>query len=464
MFLAQPYRAAATIAAAFVTFAVALGLLVTPTRARADHGALPLGALLSQSQTVGAGTVSSITPTQTQGKFYIAFSFGETLAGAPTSTITVTWPDEEEAGNGGAAPVEVGDAVLVFVPPVSASAGRFGEQMLIPLTSVNRDIALGVVRTVVAKGVNLRLADVESALRQPTVVGGELPGVLRAGLLAELALRADSVDETLLFDLACPGATTQAKAQPAATHLVPRPGGVACPVCATETRLFAIEQGARLGLTSMLPCLTDAAGETNDIGLAIAATEALGDLLSAPSGSISQARPPIPVCPDCVLALLSRLPLTRPDPRLKGGDLKSDVRVGTTPASDPDDESNPVPDTTEGQSGGTAEDPESPATAEPDPENHIDDGLNDGSRRRSDGGLALAAVHALGKIGDPTAVPTLAALANEGDDLALHSTAVGALGRIGDARAIRSLKVLAKKHPNPLIRAQASETLARLGV
>ncbi len=456
MFLAQPCRAAAT------TFAVALGLLVGPTSARADHGAVPLGTLLGQSLSVIAGTVRSITPAATPGRFVIGGNVSETLAGVQTSSFAVTWPDEEEAASGGAAPVKVGDAVLVFVPPVAASAGPFGEQMLIPLTSLNREISLATVRAVDLKGVDLRMADVETALRQPAAAGGELPGALRAGLLAELSLRVSPSDATLLVDLACPNATATSKSVPAAGTLVPRPGGIPCPVCAAEARLFAIEQGGRLGLEPLLPCLSEAVGETGDLGLAIAAADALGDLLAAPSGSISQARPQTDICPNCVGALLARLPLTRPDPRPKAGDLKSDVRIGTTSANDPDDESNPVPDTTERQNGVTANDPETPAAGEPDPEDHADDGLSDGSRRRSDGGLALAVAHALGKIGDPTTVPALAALASEGDDLALHSTVVGALGRIGDARAIRALKVIAKKHPNPLIRAQASERLARL--
>ncbi|MGE0825681.1 MAG: HEAT repeat domain-containing protein [Candidatus Binatia bacterium] len=78
-----------------------------------------------------------------------------------------------------------------------------------------------------------------------------------------------------------------------------------------------------------------------------------------------------------------------------------------------------------------------------------------------DGGLRLAVVLAIGKIGDATAVPALQKLAQNGDDLALHSTAVHALGLIGP-KSIDALTEISKAHPSSLIRDQAQRTLERV--
>lgn len=86
----------------------------------------------------------------------------------------------------------------------------------------------------------------------------------------------------------------------------------------------------------------------------------------------------------------------------------------------------------------------------------------DGKGRAADGGLSQSAVLAIGKLGDPSAVPDLMKLAKEGDDLALHSTAVHALGLIGGNRVIGALTEISKTHSNPLIREQAQETLAAI--
>jgi hypothetical protein len=79
----------------------------------------------------------------------------------------------------------------------------------------------------------------------------------------------------------------------------------------------------------------------------------------------------------------------------------------------------------------------------------------------ADGGLSLAVILAMGKIGDTSAIPTLLKIAQNGDDLALHSTVVHALGLIG-AKSIEALTDISKNHPNALVREQAQQTLARV--
>ncbi len=79
----------------------------------------------------------------------------------------------------------------------------------------------------------------------------------------------------------------------------------------------------------------------------------------------------------------------------------------------------------------------------------------------ADGGLSLAVILAIGKIGDSSAVSTLLKIAQNGEDLALHSTVVHALGLIGP-KSIDALTDISKNHPNQLIRAQAQRTLERV--
>jgi HEAT repeat protein len=85
-----------------------------------------------------------------------------------------------------------------------------------------------------------------------------------------------------------------------------------------------------------------------------------------------------------------------------------------------------------------------------------------GRGRGADGGLSLSAVLAIGKLGDPSAVPDLMKLAKDGNDLALHSTVVHALGLIGGHRVIGALTEISKTHPNQLIREQAQLTLEQI--
>ena len=79
----------------------------------------------------------------------------------------------------------------------------------------------------------------------------------------------------------------------------------------------------------------------------------------------------------------------------------------------------------------------------------------------ADGGLRLEVVLAMGKIGDPAAVPALLKAAQTDDDLALHSTIVHALGLIG-SKSLDALTEISKTHPNALVRTQAQQTLERV--
>jgi hypothetical protein len=72
--------------------------------------------------------------------------------------------------------------------------------------------------------------------------------------------------------------------------------------------------------------------------------------------------------------------------------------------------------------------------------------------------LIESAVLAIGKLRQPSAIPTLAKLATGEGDLGLHSTLVNALGLIGKD-AVPALTDISTSHPAQLIRDQAKETL-----
>ena len=248
------------------------------------------------------------------------------------------------------------------------------------------------------------------------------PPVLIGSLLEEMSARVTpSVDGAQLAQFACDGSVLPA------------------------VQLWAIGQSGRLQIAGARPCLESLVNDPKNRAARIAATDALGDLKMAES---------VPV----LLRLIEPLPGQIIDS--KGDEEPPAVR----PASDPEDESSPVADPDE-RGSGIAIDDERPGTPSTLPDGDVEpDGVpsDDAVSRRADAGLSDAAVLALGKIGDPTAVRDLARVAGEGDDLSLHSTVVVALGLIGGEPVLEPLTTISKSHPNELVRELASQTLARL--
>ncbi|MGC8784180.1 MAG: HEAT repeat domain-containing protein [Armatimonadota bacterium] len=76
--------------------------------------------------------------------------------------------------------------------------------------------------------------------------------------------------------------------------------------------------------------------------------------------------------------------------------------------------------------------------------------------------MVRAAVEALGKIGDPVALPDLLELA-QNSDFYLQMAAIDALGNMGDSRAEPVLLKLLSEHPNANIRYGAAEALIKVG-
>jgi hypothetical protein len=402
-----------------VVAASVVGICLSPDPARADYATPALGDWIIRSSTVGFGTVADVQDSQLANTFTLDVAIDEILAGAQRTGWTAVG---SKAFSDGIPRLPQGAVVLVFIP----ATGAAGEAGLVPILVSAKPQIRAIIQTVVAKGTALRLDDVSDRLRtsSPELAG---PPLVTGMLLEELTLRVTSQEESGVAAIAC-----------------------ASDGYRSDARLWAVARSGSLRLASARVCLENLVATPAVGDLAVAAADALGDL-----GAVES----VPV-------LLATLPPKTRDPKLKAKDVRSDVLVGTRP-NDPEDESNPVPDT--GESPGPGSDTFDGAaagggTSQPSVEVVGNPGMQvpiDPVRRRNDGGLAMAAVLSLGKIGSPLAVPQLKRMAEEGGNLALHSTIVNALGMIGDARALAALEAIGRKNPDPLVRTQATETLSQ---
>jgi hypothetical protein len=277
-----------------------------------------------------------------------------------------------------------------------------------------------IVSKAIARRANLRLSDVIADLKV------SVNPALISSLLEQLNVQLSVDDASLLTEIACDsdGAFIM------------------------QARLWAIDRAGTLRLAGARSCLEGWVRQEKNVDFRIAAAEALGDLGDRAS---------VPV----LLPLLKHLP---PAPTRGGNDTPP--RRGVGPVDDPEDDSKPIADPEEDITPGRPSPPEDEPVMEPaerDGETEPDGASGDDEfSRRSDGGLTLTVILALGKIGDPSAIDDLFRVVREGDDLALHSTVVHALGLIGGLPAQEPLRTISESDPDNLVRALARQTLARL--
>jgi len=385
----------------------ALALLITAPL-HADHALMPLGQLIGRAEAILIGRVTETRPGG-GGKYLMTVAVEQTLKGTPPESVQIVASPVD-------APLPVGVRILTFLEPrtLQPVGGEQGIQVLASAGAVR--VAGEIVSMAIAKGDELQLRDVA-----PYFGSRETPRALIGSLLKEMSAHVrPSADGAQLAQFACDG------------NVLP------------AVQLWAIGQSGRLQIAAARPCLESLVRDPKNLTTRIAAAVAIGDLKMAES---------VPV----LLPLIAPLP-GHPVSGTRGGDDPPPVPA----SSDPEDESSPVADPDE-RGSGIAIDDERPGTPSSLPDGEVDDVPSDDVvSRRSDGGLSGAAVLALGKIGDPAAVPDLARVAGEGDDLSLHSTVVVALGLIGGEPVQEPLTSISKSHPNELVRELAGQTLARL--
>ena len=390
----------------------ALALLMTAPL-HADEGLIPLGQLIGQAEAILIGRVTETRPVGGD-QYLMTVAVEETLKGTPPESVQISASPVDSPY---IEPLPAGVRILTFLEPrtLQPVAGEQGIQMLAGDGAVR--VASEIVRTAIAKGTGLQLRDVA-----PYLDSRERLLMLIGALLEELSAHVTpAADGTQLAQFACDGSVMPA------------------------VQLWAIEQSGRLQIAAARPCLESLVRDPRDRDLRIAAAVALGDLKMAES---------VPV----LLTLIAPLPAHQ-----TGSATGNEELPPVGPASDPEDVSSPVADPEEHGSGVAVDDerPGTPSTL-PDGETEPDEVPSDDVlSRRADGGLSDAAVLALGKIGDPAAVPDLSRVAGEGDDLSLHSTVVVALGLIGGEPVLEPLTSISKSHPNELVRELAGQTLAR---
>lgn len=390
----------------------ALALLINAPL-HADQGLIPLGKLMGRAEAIVIGSVIE-TRAGAGGQYVMTVAVEQTFKGAPPERVQIYGSSVDSTS---VRPLSAGMRILTFLAPrtLQPVSGEHGVQVLPSDESVRA--ASDIVQTALAQGTALQMRDVA-----PYFGSRATPRVLMGSLLTELSTHVTpSVDGRQLAQYACDGSVVPA------------------------VQLWAIAQSGRLQIAGARPCLESLVRDPRNGNARIAATEALGNLKMTES---------VPV----LLTLLEPLPRQIIEPT--GDDEPSSVR----PTSEPEDESSPVSNPAE-ENNELVNDDEPVGEPPSLPDGDIEpDGASsdDVQSRRGDGGLSEAAVLALGKIGDPAAVRDLTRIANEGDDLSLHSTVVVALGLIGGQSVIDPLTAISRSHPNDLVRDLATQTLARL--
>lgn len=403
-----------------LTACAAMVLVARPSPTRADLGLVPLSELISASDYIVLGVVASVTDGGQPGEQLAQITIEQVLRGSLSSPATVRTDTTNPEGASFAA----GERLVLFLKSGTAALLEIVQDGLgvVPIPNdQTRTAVLALLALALDSTPDLHLNEVAPFLQTTATL---LPPALTGVVLEDLTRTVTPTEGPLVVVIAC---------NAAGAYIV-------------SAQQWAIGAAGIHRLGTARSCLEQLVTNGTDRGLVLAATQALGDLKNQAS---------IPV----LLSLLPNLPLL-PQVRLNIPLLSPTVSL----ANDPEDESGGGADLgeTARPPGETEPGPPSTPTSDPDGETEPDDlPSDDPVRRRSDGGLTLAAVLALGKIGGLSAVSPLARLAREGDDLALHSTVVHALGLIGGPLVIVPLTEISLIHPNPLIRTQARQTLLR---
>ncbi len=399
--------------------------LLVPPHLRADSAIVPLHELIGGSSSVFLGTVVSAEPAQgSPGSWILDITVEQTILGAEllrftlnASTVDPTLPAVQQKGT----------QMIVFVPAVQRT---ITEGDVVPLPADHPpDPGIEMIRSVAAQGTKLLLPAVQTFLEN----GAMLPPELLGSLLQTLreAGPGGGPHVEALLEIGCTSPSTYRM----------------------ESQLFALEELGDAQAGAARPCLEATALDPKNLSRRIAAVEALGNLAA----------------PASVAPLVSLLPYIEQGPLFSQRGDENDPRFGFGPLDDPEREERVPPDPGEGRDPGEPDDAENDDGGIPrdaDGERELDFAPSDDASLGDDGGLANAAVLALGKIGSPDAIPDLFRVARGGDDLALHSSVVVALGMIGSegwpAKVNGPLTAISKTHPNELVRALAMQTLARL--
>lgn len=358
--------------------------------------------LVPLGEAIARANTIVIGKVQSHEQTVVHVSVESTLLGPPLQTISFTASSIDPTLP---PPLEAGTRLLGFFADAKSVAGEF---TVIELTEENTPAARELTKKAIALREQLRLAHVRDDLRS----SASIPRKLLRLLLEELTLRVTGDDAHIVREIACD-----------------RNGAFA-----RSAQQWATLRAGTLRDAKALPCLEETARNENDPERQLASVIAVGNLRDRASSPL----------------LLSLLPA--PVSLAPGDEAKP------TNGDAPEPIAKPVADPNEVLTGFTDPDEEIVPSLENAPGTEpIDPPIQTPSRS-----VVVAAVHALGKIGDVAAIDTLFAIARGADDLELHSTIVNTLGLIGTTRVYGPLSSLASAHPNPLIRDQAKETLARL--
>ncbi len=399
-------------------FALGLSLLVSAV-CDADQAVQPLGDLFRAPDVIALGTVVDARNGQLPGDFLLVVGVEETLKGSPLSQFVLQGNDHYSDSF---PRLPKGTRILALLD-VDAAKGFDpvgGEQGVVVLSDSSADVAREIVLRGLKLGDGMALSDFDDLFK----AGTSIPPSLLGSLTQELSRRVTQKDEALVTELACD------------------PQGAFLPA----VQLWAIDQVGPLAAHDALPCLEDFLFDRKNDARAVAASEALGELGA----------------PESVPALVTLLQSLPSDQRLLGAAKRGDSNP-VLGKEDPEDAEDPRPDPGEDSDPGAIELlPANPPQSDGDGDREPDDAVSTDRERLSGGGLAEAGVLALGKIGDPSAIPFLVKMARLGDDFALHSTAVNAIAACDGSTKMGPLRALARSHPNPLVRQQAKEAYDRL--
>lgn len=398
-------------------FTLCLSFLVSAA-VGADQAVLPLGSLLGSPDAIVLGTVVDTRNGQLPGDFLLSVEVEETLKGNNLSQFVLQGNDR----NSDSFPrLPKGTGILAFLQ-LNASKGFDpvgGEQGVVVVDDPSADVSREIVLRGLKLGDDVALPDFDDLFKAGTPV----PPSLLDSLTQELSRKLTLKDQAFVGELACD------------------PQGAFLPA----VQLWAMGQVGPLAANDARPCLEDFLFDEKNGGRAIAAAEALGDLRD----------------PGTVPALVKLLQSLPADQRLFGAAKRGDSNP-VAGKEDPEEENDPRPDPGEDSDPGELELlPANPPQSDGDGDREPD-GAASNDRPRFGGGLTEAAVLALGKIGDPAAIPFLVRIARLGDDFALHSTAVNAIAACDGSTKMGPLRALSRSHPNPLVRQQAREAYDRL--